>query len=382
MNVLEQTTVRLLRNAPFYASIILNLKRVITKQIPTLAVGLNQKDMTFSLLVNEDFLSSLKEKEREAVLIHECLHIIHMHLLQPWQHKQIANIAMDMCINQYINGLPKDCVDINDYNNTFPKRQLKKEETALYYYNELMKLQQDMDSVISQLNYGKGIKEIDDHNLFTEDSTGISKEQAKQLIEQVVKEAKQNNQWGSLPAGVQRACEKALEPQVDWRQELRRFVGESIVINREPSRKKYNRRYGFDQPGAKVVRGAEVLVVIDTSGSIGDDLLGKFLAEINGISQYASVKYMDCDADIHSYEKWSKHKKYSMKGGGGTSFVPPFLAISEKKWNGAKVTRPNCVIYLTDGYGDFPSPMLAKMPTTWVICTDVKSPVGKTIHIK
>ena len=379
MNELEKVTVRLLRKQPFYASIIMQLRREITTAVPTMAVGLN-RDLSFSLFVNEQFLASLKPEEQEAVLIHECLHLINLHLLQEWQHKVLANLAMDMAINQYIPGLPAGCIDVNDYNKTYPKRPLDKEETAVYYYNKLLELQKDWDSVIKQLNGGKGITEIDDHNLFTEDNTGIAKEQAKQLIESVVNEAKRTNEWGRLPAGVQRACEDALKAQVDWRKELRRFVGQSIIISDEPSRKRYNRRYGFDQPGKKVVRGANVLVVIDTSGSITDDLLSKFMAEINAICQFASVHVMDCDADIHSYEQWKRNKKFVMKGGGGTSFKPPFEAINNGRWNNVRVKRPNCLIYLTDGYGDWP--VAVKWPVSWVICTDVKAPFGKTIHIE
>ena len=66
MNELERVTIRLLRKQPFYASIIMQLRREITQSIPTMAVGLN-KDLSFSLFVNEQFLASLKPDEQEAV---------------------------------------------------------------------------------------------------------------------------------------------------------------------------------------------------------------------------------------------------------------------------------------------------------------------------
>jgi predicted metal-dependent peptidase len=63
------------------------------------------------------------------------------------------------------------------------------------------------------------------------------------------------------------------------------------------------------------------------------------------------------------------------KGGGGTSFIPPFEYLEK---NGID---PKCVIYLTDGYGTFPSESDVKVPTMWLMTTDVEPPFGECVRL-
>ena len=98
-----------------------------------------------------------------------------------------------------------------------------------------------------------------------------------------------------------------------------------------------------------------VFVCIDTSGSIDQGELNRFLAEVRGIlAGYAHVvvTLYYCDAALDG-----PHELASVsddlpppRGGGGTSFIPFLGAIQEESDPFGK----SVAVYLTDGYGDFP----------------------------
>jgi len=93
-------------------------------------------------MINEKFWTDLSEEHRLGLLKHELLHIAFHHLttFTMFCDKELANIAMDMEINQYIDGhwLPEGGIDINDYDHL----NLDRKAGTIYYYDELLKAQQ------------------------------------------------------------------------------------------------------------------------------------------------------------------------------------------------------------------------------------------------
>jgi predicted metal-dependent peptidase len=96
-----------------------------------------------------------------------------------------------------------------------------------------------------------------------------------------------------------------------------------------------------------------VFVAVDTSGSIGQVELQIFLSEIHGIlGAYPHLRCLLYYADAYGpYELEAQQNLPQPQGGGGTSFVPFFEAI-DQEWDRQ---HQAVSIYLTDGYGTFPS---------------------------
>lgn len=86
---------------------------------------------------------------------------------------------------------------------------------------------------------------------------------------------------------------------------------------------------------------------------------------------------MYCDAAVagHDVFRFGETPKLKPRGGGGTDFRPPFRKIERDNIN------PQCLIYITDGYGSFPEKQSA-YPTLWVCTTDVVAPHGETLPLK
>lgn len=202
----------------------------------------------------------------------------------------------------------------------------------------------------------------------------------KQALAQAAHAAKQQ---GKLPAGMERLIEDLLEASQNWKEILIRFMTEKAPDDFSWSRP--NRRFigtGLYLPMMQSTNTGEVVVCVDTSGSIGAKELAEFGGEIQSICSDLKPKkviVIYCDAAVNKVVEFGPHDVVVLEavGGGGTSFKPPFRYIEDKGLS------PKCLVYLTDGYGDFPDEDDVPFPTLWAINNmDVVAPLGETIQIQ
>ncbi|MFE3997018.1 VWA-like domain-containing protein [Streptomyces goshikiensis] len=166
---------------------------------------------------------------------------------------------------------------------------------------------------------------------------------------------------GSVPAGWRRWAEQLLEPTVDWRRALSGAVREATAwaagavdyTYRRPSRR-------TPALGGRVVLPSlrrplpRVAIVIDTSGSMGEDDLAAALAEVTGVLREVGVgahrvAVLACDADVHAVTRVTSAEQVTLAGGGGTDMTVGISAAL------ALPDRPNIVVVLTDGYTPWPA---------------------------
>lgn len=174
------------------------------------------------------------------------------------------------------------------------------------------------------------------------------------------------NSRGTGSASFDRWIRKTTKPKVDWKTELKKFVSQ---IFSKMDYANFNKRFlgrGLRIPGPKPVDTSiydNVVIAIDTSGSINDVTLGKFGAELETLFKRHQIKKCHiiwCDSEIKSVQTFDlKKEKFDLtrlvpKGGGGTSFVPPFVWVQQNVLKKGK--EPAFFIYFTDAYGDAPLP--------------------------
>jgi predicted metal-dependent peptidase len=170
-------------------------------------------------------------------------------------------------------------------------------------------------------------------------------------------------QWGKLPMGIDRELESAVDPQLDWRSYLWRYLVQTPTNFQGFDRRFVGRGFYLEALQGESVR---VYLAIDTSGSICDKTLGIFISEVKGI--LGAYPHLDCDlyyVDSEAYGPYPLTLEAplpTLEGGGGSSFVSFFDRVGET-WH--EHTQAIC-IYLTDGYGEFPIPTPA-FPTLWVV---------------
>lgn len=179
-------------------------------------------------------------------------------------------------------------------------------------------------------------------------------------------------QMGKLPAALDRLIHEALQPKIPWRSLLQQFF-----LDRRPadvSWKRPNRRFVYQHlylPSRETVPCGTLAVVIDTSGSVSGPELDAFATEIRSIHDQLRpdrLLVLYCDAKVHRVDEFGPHDTLTFRaiGGGGTDFRPPFDYLQ------AHHLTPDALVYLTDGYGTFPTE--ASYPVLWLINNHTQTP--------
>jgi predicted metal-dependent peptidase len=192
----------------------------------------------------------------------------------------------------------------------------------------------------------------------------------KEIFHNAVKMARDK---GSVPAYLERFIQEIMAPQISWREMLAKF----LTISRNDF-DGFDRRFIHEGTYVDDVFSQEavVYVCIDTSGSITDDVLKDFYSELVGILSVAShvqIQLYFADAALYGPHEITSEAPTLPKaeGGGGTSFVPFFKELLRLKNTDASLSEKlKVAVYLTDGYGDFPSTSLVEelaVPTLWVV---------------
>lgn len=133
--------------------------------------------------------------------------------------------------------------------------------------------------------------------------------------------------------------------------------------------------------GRRQRSAGDIVLVVDTSGSVPAHIYDRFLGEAHCILEQLrperlhllSVSHRVCDA--HTLEQGDQIPP-SLKGGGGTCFQPAF------DWVADNALQPDVLVYLTDGMAyDINRLDVVDYPVLWVstLCQPHHYPFGDTI---
>jgi len=129
-------------------------------------------------------------------------------------------------------------------------------------------------------------------------------------------------------------------------------------------------------------RQTNVVVALDTSGSIEEHELDEFVSEVNAIKGLvnARITLLACDSQLDKdgpwiYETWEPLTlPKTILGRGGTDFSPVFNWVIDNN------IYPDLVIYFTDAQGRFPQ----RRPITetlWLVKGASNVPWGQRIQL-
>ncbi len=391
----SRSIVALLLKEPFYGHLLAGVARRIDDKIPTAAVSLTPGGL--HLIVNpEFFMKALKKDERVAVIKHEALHLLFRHLYRPLIGRgdpKLFNIAADLVVNQHVAPwpLPEMAVTLRQ----FPDMGLEADQTLEWYYEKLRELQQAMDGgggtdspkSEESLQRALGEPQQGDHSFwYAGGGEGFGESgpdgQAPQQLTEGLRQALEadlerhllrardhaaSKGWSDLPAEIRNEIEAIAQrrkPKVDWKRTLRLFASSGYRTEVVPTNRRMSKRFGTF-PGIRIRRKQRVAVVVDTSGSIGNDILGEFFREIDGIwKNGAEVIVVECDARVQQAYPYKGEPPKDVQGGGGTDFDPAIQWMRQPR-NGPF----DACIYLTDGEAAAPEAG-TRCPLLWVVTAD------------
>lgn len=375
---LAKASKELMLKEPFYGLFLIGLNKLWSKKVPT--AGVSKHNINFQLAINEEFWESLSPEHHIGLLKHELLHIAFFHLTMhnDFANKKLANIAMDLEINQYIDRmyLPDGGCTID--NEMFAPMNLPAKAGCRVYY-DLLQQQLDQGNGTSdfekmmkameqgQQTYGDG-NPVPDHSTWDEfdDLSDAEKKLIQKQVEHQLKEVAEQieKSRGNIPGEMKGLLDKLNSkepPKFDWKAYLRRFTGGSQKVFTKKLRRKFNKRFE-DNPGLKIKHRKHILVAVDTSGSVSDKEVQEFFHEIDHINKTgAEITIVQCDTHIRHIGPYKAGDKIEIHGRGGTYFDPVLELYNENQ------DKYTCLVYLTDGECDCHVKPRGKM--LWVIST-------------
>ena len=141
---------------------------------------------------------------------------------------------------------------------------------------------------------------------------------------------------GFLPAGWERLIDELIKPEIDWRRLLLLTLTKGIGSKVKRTWSRPSRKLPFIYPGRETLKLNKVLVLIDTSGSIGEKELKKFVSEVYGIlKENAEVVVIPWDATAYDpiYLRSARDidkLKAGLRGGGGTCILPALKMVDSR----------------------------------------------------
>ena len=386
----------LLRGEPFYAALSRQMDKVASTAVPTAGVRFNIERNTFELLYNVEFFEGLADRERLGVLKHEFMHCIFEHVttrLPEGGMTMIWNYATDLAINSHIaDELPDMALVPGKKDTPFEDYPLYKSSD---WYLDYMKQDPQFDKKQQKGQEGEGEsgdgdgssggdgdgeseegqqgqpgsgnggqpQTLDDHSEWgnvPKDMQDQIKERMKRSIEKAHQEVTQSGTgYGSVPGDVKKHIESIVYGSVDWRKVLENFIKRSKRADKFSTVRRRNRKYDH-MAGKRVRRQASIAISIDQSGSVHDQMLQSFFAELQRLAALATFTVIPFDSVVREDKifEWKKGEKRAWErvSCGGTDFDPPTKYVNANKFDGH--------IILTDMYA--PKPVASKCQRLWM----------------
>jgi len=367
---ISKCRIALMDSNPFWARLCLSMDIVEDKgELPE--CGGMGVDARGRLLFKEDFLENYNDGELQFILAHEVSHLMFHHLTRIGKRDHMKwNIVCDLAINTILSNnnfvKPSDGVFCN-HNNEFEIGGIVikdvDKKSAEQLYDEFPEIPEDMK------RSGGGYKGQFDEHLFGKMSEVEKKKIEENWNDQIIEAATIAKMRGNSPLGMERLIGSILNPKVNWKTLLYRYITNSLPFDfsfMRPSKKSIST--GFYMPSVQK-EVLEVVCAVDTSGSISQKELSEFLSEMVSISKsFGNVRMtiLQCDAEIQDVMECTNGNISTIldmkaKGGGGTSHKPVFEWVGENK--------PNCklLVCLTDGFSDQNSCDVPGYSVVWAV---------------
>jgi len=407
---LQKVKINLMRDPKFalMSGILMVGKTGIKDGIPTACT--NGRDEWYG----REFVNKLTERELGFVVAHEAMHKMYRHLTT-WrklhdENSLLANAACDYVINLQLKDLDKaeTVIAMPVYKDGPKKGQVMGLVDEKF---RSMNAKQVFD-ILKQEQEGKcdgddegdgeggnggsadpnklGDKGFDEHDWQgAKDLTETEKQELDRQIDQAIRQGLiAQKKFGDGGGDLERELGDLLTPTVDWREVLREFVKSVCAGKDKSSWRRPNRRFlgsNIYLPTLVSETVGNIVVGVDTSGSVGHDEFREFMSEVKSIAEDVKPSRVDMlywDGNVDKHEEYEQHEVANLidatrpVGGGGTNpdCVPKYMA--------SKNMRPECVVMFTDGYvpnwgNDWVAPVL------WVVVDNDTATAehGKTVHI-
>jgi predicted metal-dependent peptidase len=377
---------------PYMASILLNLRPVNAPGLGTFAC-----DQHYRLYIDFDAVSKMSPQFCAQALLHECAHLFAHDAERAEEHgvprngRMTFNVAADCANNDDL--IDAGCTALAEHAMQPSTIGADKYQTAEFYYDHLKDLEEsdpqsgddksqgggegdsDGDGNASPSWGGCGSAsggesapcELDEENDLDGHAPAATSGEKQIHDISVASDIRDraSKQPGSVPGGLVERASQILKPaEVNWRTVLSRCVRRSVASRNgeyDVTYSRRSRRLGYIPYGnGRVVRpGSEspipnLVVVRDTSGSMGEVELQVVTNEVEGIAKQLGIRdenlvVLDVDVIVQATRKYRRAEDLAVVAGrGGTDMAKGILQASELR------PTPSAIVVITDGATGWP----------------------------
>lgn len=344
------STLRIRSSSPFFATLLLFARIRETESIATAAT--DGRD----IMVNPDYAARLSNTELDGLLAHEVMHCALNHVMRrQGRDAWLWNVAADIVVNGQLAAAGF----------SLPGNALHDAKLEKFAAEEVYSLLMQLTDNARKKFVLPGMDLLEGDGAATESSTELSVywKGARQQAHMVARMVANGKGRGMDPSDLSPEYALLDEGQLNWRQHLWRFM-----VSTPTDFSGFDRRFVGEGMYLDAVEGesVDVLLCLDTSGSVGPDELGQFRAEVLSILRcYPHIRatLFFADTALHGPFRITHENPWpEPAGGGGTSFVPFFKWLDEHPQH----YPPRLSVYLTDGFGVFPEAPHAES-VLWVV---------------
>lgn len=337
-----KTRVRMLKKSPFFGTLLLHSDWKVEERIGTAAT-----DGT-TLLFNREFMEAQTPEHFQSIVLHEMLHMALSHV-ERMKDKfdvdpQTANIAADIVVNGIIRdnclALPEEAIFDDD---------LKHLSVREIYSVLKQKQQEDPDYLKNKYGYG------DANECLMRDGdkpSSSSQQNGSAKWDDIINKAKtiaQMKNSGVEGAGLKRIFKELLEPKINWRDALYKYITASKTDFEGFDRRFVSQGLYLDELGGGKIN---VVAFIDTSASVDEELLSEFVNELRfAVNSLPNISGQLYYFDVKLYYQGDIEEINgvpNLVGGGGTNFKPIMKKLEKCAEEDSTTTTLGLI--LTDGY--------------------------------
>lgn len=383
-NNLSKARAQLLLTHPFFATLLLRTPLHVVSGTPFPAATDGQ-----SIMVRDDIVERATPQDLKTIMCHEISHMVLMHLtrLGP-RNADLWNQACDHAINLMLSELEL-MTDVSCIEGSWLCDARFKGMTADKIYEILLKEQKagggggdgppqsgsGSKSSTSKSGRDRMHGDLQPPPMSPDEARAVE----QRMTQNIAAAANVARMQGKLAGSLERLVGEILEPQVSWNDQLRAFMTRKVAEYDNWSRR--NRRYRgrVYLPTASSDAMGEVVLIIDTSGSITQDDLRLVCSEVQAIEHQVKperIRVIWADTKVAGEQVFEQgefdYVELKPKGGGGTDMRVPLRHVEE--------FDPLFVILATDGYTPWPDSV--PYPLITLCWTDVAIPdIGEVVRV-
>jgi predicted metal-dependent peptidase len=363
---LSKAKTGLILEHPFVGTVALNMPMTFDDNIDPPTAATDGKRVLF----HPEFVETLTDEELKFLVAHECMHPMLEHNYRRHDRDPKKwNIAADYVINKLLvdEGIGK-MPEIGVHSDSI--------------YASGGGTSDGIFNILPDDPEGSGGEGNSPSLDNCEDGQGTQQEKNQQAAEwkvKVAQAAQAAKMMGKLSANMEQLVDEVLNPKVDWRDVLHRFVERCRNDTRSwarPNRRHIAQDLYLPSPDGEAL--GELVFGVDCSGSCVRDI-PQYANEVRTVHEDqkpSKLHVVYFDSEVCGYDSFGRDDEFHMepRGGGGTAFSPIFRYLDEHN------IEPVACVILTDlvcnDFGGEPS-----FPVLWVSNHSDKAPWGEVVMI-